>query len=339
MPKRHNDLYDKIVDFDNLLLAYKKTARGKKFTYGYLEFKEYEYLNLRHIQTVLENEQYEIGEYREFTVYEPKPRLISALGFSDRLVQHAVCNVIAPIIEKTFLPYSFACRKGMGTHSGVVYLQSKMRKIENTHYLKIDFSKYFASMNQNIIHKLFKKSISCKKTLNLIEKILSKDGNGIPIGSLISQLIANMYGNMIDYYLQFALKIKYWVRYMDDIVILGSCPTQLKKYFVQIQEYVENVMMLKISRWNISAVSQGVNFLGYRIWTRYKLLRKNSVIRAKRKISRYIKYQEYDNLTRFLGSWLGHAQWADTHNLLKWLRKTHFEKFHYSIVSQVDISL
>lgn len=126
MGKRHRNLIDQITTWENLLDAYRKTSHGKRRTWGYLEFKEYDLANLLALQAELKAGTYERGPYREFLVYEPKSRLISALEFKDRLVQHALCNIVAPIFEAGLLPYTYACRPGKGTHAGVCHVQAEL---------------------------------------------------------------------------------------------------------------------------------------------------------------------------------------------------------------------
>ena len=128
-------------------------------TWGYLEFKEYAEANLLLIQQELVNGSYKIGPYREFTIYEPKARLISALDFKDRLVQHALCNVISPIFDRGLLPYTFACRVGMGTHAGVRHVQAMLRSGGYKYFLKTDFAKFFPSVNRARLHEMIVKKI------------------------------------------------------------------------------------------------------------------------------------------------------------------------------------
>lgn len=320
MGKKYRNLYEQIYTWDNLLDAYKKTCNGKRRTWGYLEFKEYDELNLRNIQQELEDRSYKIGNYRHFYIYEPKPRLISALEFKDRLVQHALCSIITPIFERTFLPYNFACRDGMGTHKGVKYLQAMLRKHKYTHFLKTDYSKYFPNVDHQRLYVEIERKISCRDTLNLIREIIPPEGKGIPIGSLTSQLFANVYGNIIDQYIHHELKHRHWVRYMDDIVILGNDPDELRDSFFKIAEYSGIEMGMRISKWCVRPIHRGIDFLGYRIWPKHKLIRKDSVIRAKRKIKRYTCANDMDSLKKFVAAWRGHIQWADCHNLKCYLR-------------------
>lgn len=328
MPKRHGNLIERIAAAENLRRAYAQTARGKRMTWGYLEFKEYAELNLRTIREQLLDGSWSQGQFREFTVFEPKPRLISALDFSDRLVQHALVNIVGPIFEAGLLPNTFACRKNMGTHAGVRHIQALLRSTQATHFLKTDYSKFFPSVDRARLHYMIRHKIKCPPTLALIEKMLPRTGCGLPIGSLISQLFANVYGNVIDRFIHFDLGARHWARYMDDIVILGSNPYELRAWFEDIEQASADKLGLKISKWQISPISRGINFLGFRIWPRHKLLRKQSVVAAKRKIVRYQRAAATESLQRFIAAWRGHATHADTCNLFNHLERNYAISCH-----------
>lgn len=319
MGKKYKHLIDRVASIENLRLAYANTSRAKRNTWGYLEFKEYAEANLLQMQEEILSGAWAQGEYRQFTVYEPKARLISALEFKDRVAQHALVNVIGPIFEATLLPGTFACREGMGTHAGVRHVQSAMRRTGATHFLKTDYSKFFPSIDLAVLRGLVERKITCTRTLDLIGAMVPKTGHGLPIGSLTSQLFANVYGGQIDRFIHFELGAKNWTRYMDDIVILSSNPYELRHWFEDIQEFSKTKMGLSISKWAVSPVQRGVNFLGYRIWPRHKLLRKQSVTTAKRKIARMRKHGHKQDLAKFLASWRGHAAHADTLNLFNHL--------------------
>ena len=183
MPKKQRNLIDRITSLDNLRDAYHKTAKGKRLTWGYLEFKEFAEANLLAIRDELQDGAYKIGEYRTFTIYEPKARLISALDFKDRLVQHALCNVISPIMEATLLPYTFACRPGYGTHAGERHVQAMLRSTNAGYFLKTDFSKFFPSIPRQTACEMYARKIGCAKTLGIINEIIIPEGRGVPIGS------------------------------------------------------------------------------------------------------------------------------------------------------------
>lgn len=319
MPKKAKNLMPQIAGLDNLRLAYKKTSLNKYATFGYLQFREFDEINLRLIQEELMDGSYQIGPYRTFTLYEPKERQISALGFKDRLVQHALCNIIEPIMDATLLPYTFACRTGMGTHACVAHVQSQLRHNDFSHFLKLDFKKYFKSIPCDVATELYGQKIGCAATMDLITNIIPPERTGIPIGSLTSQLTANLIGGVADRFVHFDLKQRHWARYMDDMVILGNDALKLRGLFEQIQEFVYNRLRLDISRWHVGSINRGINFVGYRIWGTHKLIRKSSIRTAEKKIKQFIQFQGWEGLDRFLASWLGHIQWADCYNLAKHL--------------------
>lgn len=317
MGRKYRNLFEQIVSPENMAIAYKKTMRGKRRTWGYLEFKEYDQANLFALTEEITSNEYQPDQHQEFMIYDPKPRLISALPFKDRLAQHALCNIIAPIFDKTLLPYTFACRDGLGTHAGVRHIQSLMRKHKPTHFIKTDFSKFFPSIDRVILHTMIRKKITCAKTYELMCKFIPQDGVGLPIGSLTSQVFANVYGGLIDRYVHFDLGYRHWARYMDDVIILGSDKCQMNEDVQKIINFSDSQMNMRLSKWQVSPISRGVNFLGYRIWPHHKLLRKDSVQRAKRKIKVMQTRNDNESMEKFLAAWYGHARWAETQNLLR----------------------
>jgi hypothetical protein len=170
---------------------------------------------------------------------------------------------------------------------------------------------------------MIQKKLGCQPTLRLLSEIIPTTGLGIPIGSLTSQLFANVYGSAADRYIHFELGHRSWARYMDDIVILDSDKDRLMDSFLKLNDFSLESLKMRIGKWQISPSNRGINFLGYRIWGSHKLLRKDSVTRAKRKIARYVNTNDAIKLEKFLASWSGHAKWADTHHLMNWLEKSH----------------
>jgi len=322
MGTKHKNLYADIVSTDSIQTAFDRTSKGKRNSQEFLAFNESAQHHLHVLQQELSAETWQPQPFRQFTIFEPKKRQINAPIFSDRVVHHALIGVIEPIFDATFSPWSFACRKGMGTHAGVKFVQSELRKNGYTHFLKTDFSAFFPSIDTEILHAEYRKKISCKKTLALLEKVIPRNITGIPIGSLTSQLSANIYGNILDRYLHHVLKVKF-VRYMDDVVVFGNDLNSLRKTKDSIEVFAREEMKLKFSRWSINSVDKGINFIGYRIWPKYKLLRKSSVLSAKRKIKKLRHDDDPEALRRFLGSWRGHIDKADSHNLKVWLNKHH----------------
>ena len=315
MGKRHKNLIQQIASMPNLYRAYEKAAKGKRYSCGHLQFKQHLAANLRSLSEAIRNGTYRPSPPNVFFVNEPKRREISALPFADRVVQHALCNVIEPIFDRTFLPNSYACRRGRGTHVAAIEAQAILRR-GFTHWLKLDFSKYFASIDRTVLHGEIRRKVSCSGTLALIETFLPPTGRGLPIGNLTSQLFANVYGHVLDRYLTHTLHIKAWLRYMDDTVVFAHSREALAVLQQGLKWFSEAHLGMAFSKWSIGRATQGLDWLGYRIWPTHKLLRKQSVITAKRKIVKYRTSGDTLSLSRFVVSWKGHAQWANSFNLL-----------------------
>jgi len=321
MAKKHRNLMQQITADANMREAYRLTARGKRLSPGFLEFKEFSALNLEDLARDIRTGAYVQGVPHKFQIFDPKLRTISALPFRDRVAQHALCAVVGPIFDATLLPRTFACRPGKGTHAGVKLLQAELRHLtrdgQPLYALKTDFSRYFASIDRAVLWRLIEAKISCRATLRLIEAMLPRTGVGLPIGSLVSQIFANVYGGVVDRHLGQTLREPHWYRYMDDMVVLGRSSERLATVRASIETLAREQLGLRFSKWSIQPVSRGVNFLGYRIWPTHKLLRRDSVTRARRKIRAYRAAGDHARLEKFLGAWTGHAGWADSRNLLR----------------------
>lgn len=310
--KTHKNLFDQIITRENFYNALRSTSKGKRNKFECLAFLEKEYSNIELLRNEIINDNYLPAKPTRFAVYDPKPRTITALQFRDRIVQHAIYSILYPIFNKTFMPNSYACRKGYGSHRTSRDVQARMRKSTGGWYLKTDFSKYFHRIDRHILWKQIERKVGCYKTLSLIEKFIPRTGVGLNIGELLSQLFANVIGNVIDHFIKHELKIKYFFRYMDDIVIFGETKEHLSAVKQNLQVFCED-MGLTFSKWFIHPISSGINFVGYRIWSTHKLIRKDSINRAKRKLRRL----KGTDRIKFINSWTGHLQHADTYNLKK----------------------
>lgn len=329
MGKKFKSLIEQIADKENIKLAAHKARKGNPSSTGGMIFMDYLEANAVRLSSELASGLYVPGEPNEFVIYEPKRRLISALPFQDRVIQHAINNVIEPIFERTFYTQSYGCRSGRGTHKGVVACQSALRRASKSGdvwVLKTDFAGYFYNIDRSILSRRLRKKISCERTMRLIESYVPRDGIGIPIGNLTSQLFANVYGTIIDEWLLHVAKQKVFFRYMDDVVIIGKSQAEMRDLQVRMEFFCAEGMRLRFSKWSVNKADRGVNFLGYRIWTTHKLMRRQSVVTAKRKIRRYINQNRKEDLRRFLASWLGHAKWADSYNLIKTLERLKCEE-------------
>ena len=348
MPKTYRDLFEWVVAFDNLHGAYIKARRNKRYRPEVLGFSANLEEGLLQLRRELIGQTYRTGCYRCFTVYEPKVRLVAALPFRDRVVHHALCNVIGPILEATFIHDSYACRTGKGTHAGAdrvtEFLREARRRCGEVWVLKGDVAGYFPSVDHAVLLGIIERKIGCLETLWLVEEILDswhtegRPGSGIPIGNLTSQLWANLYLNELDQFVKHGLKCRWYVRYMDDWIILDSDKAKLQQIKAAIADFLGDHLGLKLnSKTNVFSAAQGIKFLGYRIWATHRLLRKSSVKRMRRKLRRFEEGYtdgsvELDHITASIMSWLGHASHADCYNLTKRL----FQDFKLRRVNDGD---
>lgn len=313
--KTYTNLFSKIIVFDNIHLAYLKARKNKRYRSNVLEFFGKLTNNLLGIKRELETETYIHGRYNEFIVNESKKRKISAPTFKDRIVHHALCNIIIPIFEKSFICNSYACRKEKGSHKAIKKLQSFLKNKNNIYCLQCDISKYFDSINHDILIRIIEKKIGCKKTINLISKIVDsfnkERGVGIPIGNLTSQLFANIYLNELDQFVFRELKHEHYVRYMDDFLFLGG-KRELHDLRIKIELFLNDKLQLKMNpkKVNVFPCNKGIDFLGYIVFKDYVLLRKNTIKRFMKKI----KYKE-DEVVR--KSWFAYAKHANSYSLSK----------------------
>lgn len=324
MGLKHKNLIHLVICDNNLRKAYQQARRNKRYKKDVLIFKERLEYNLHQIKREILEKTYKIGEYRNFTIYYPKERKISALPFKDRVVQHALCNIIEPLFDKYMFSCSYACRKGKGTHRCMMKAREIIQAVSKNKplfFLKMDFRKFFPSIDREILYREINRKIKDKHILWLLNQIIPPTGVGLPIGNLTSQLFANVYGTIFDRYVKQSLRIKHYIRYMDDTVILFTDKVYLKSILQKLTQFIKNKLHLEFSKWYIESIKKGLNFVGYRIFQSHTLIRKSSVVRCKRKIKSYLLYGKYDKLYKSLVSWYGHIQWADSHNLKQYIER------------------
>ena len=332
MPKTYNNLYPMIYDFQNIYDAWNKAKSKKRYKPEILHFSHDLEGNLIQIQNDLIWKTYKPGSYRDFYVYEPKKRLVSAPPFRDRIVHHALCNVIEPLFDKKMIYDSYACRDGKGTHRAAdrtqQYLREATTKWDNVYCLKCDIKKYFPSIPHDVLKRIYRRTIYCRDTLWLLDTIIDSGSSlneiivrRLPIGALTSQLNANVYMDRVDHIVKEVLKEPYYVRYMDDFIILGNSKEHLWEVKRQLEMCLDCELLLELNnKTGIFPISQGVDFVGYRIWPTHRLLRKRSIKKFKRKLRAFekkyaageIAYKEIDCCVQ---SWIGHAKHADTYRL------------------------
>ncbi|MFH1246013.1 MAG: reverse transcriptase/maturase family protein, partial [Candidatus Omnitrophota bacterium] len=331
MARTFNNLYERIYAFENLYSAYLKARRNKRYRPEVLEFSYNLEENLLFLRDKLKERTYHTGKYKTFYVYDPKKRMIFSLPFRDRVVQHALCNIIEPIFDARFIADSYACRKDRGTHKAVERLTDFLRRTEacgaRMFCLKGDVEKYFPSVHQGILLEIVRKKIRCARTMRLVEDIvrsmnsIEPGGKGIPIGNLTSQLLANVYLNELDYFVKQDLRCRYYLRYMDDFVILSADKKQMRNWQEAIEVFLDKRLCLRLNKKSgVFPVFRGIDFLGYRVWRTHRLLRKSSVRRIRRtlKVFRRLYARGRVNILEVrqsVASWLGHMQHANCYHL------------------------
>jgi retron-type reverse transcriptase len=319
--RRHGNLWSVITSKENLAVAHYKATRGKKTMRNIIKFNQDIDGNLANVQELLLAKEFHTSPYHEKIIYEPKQRKIYVLPFNpDRVVQHALMNVIAPIWQDLFISDSYACLIGRGIHRGSQKTMEFVRR--NKYVLKCDISKFYPSVDQEILMAVIEKKIKCKNTLWLLDEIAHSfpGGKNVPIGNYTSQWFGNLYLNELDQFVKNELHIKDYVRYCDDFCLFYNDKTVLHDAAERIREFIEGKLLLRFSKCNLFPVSQGVDFLGYRHFNNYILLRKSTAKRVRKRLERLPKLYERGEITAeqyrsSVGSTWGWLKHANTHNL------------------------
>lgn len=338
--KTFNHLFQQVVSFENLLAAARNAAKGKKERPNVLLF----FLNLEEnlflLQDELVSHNYTPGHYRTFDIYDPKPRLISAAPFRDRVVHHALMNIIGPLMERSFIFDSYANRVGKGTHKAIRRYQSFLKQYHFV--LKCDIKSYFPSIDHEILKSLVRKRINCNQTLWLIDTIIDSINQpqiqpineyfpgdtlftplgrriGLPIGNLTSQFFGNYYLNPLDHFIKEKLRCKAYIRYVDDFVLFADSKLQLKEWKKNILIFLESLRLkLQPKRCNIYPTAKGYRFLGQVVFPTHRRLAAENVRKFKKRLKKWKKCPP-NNLQQRLASWMGHASQANTFSLLNTL--------------------
>lgn len=321
--KRYGNLFEQIVDPKNLEIAYRNARRGKAWQRVVQEFDVDWQEGLQRICQKLLLGEYRTSKYRTKLITEPKPRIIYVLPFApDRIVQHALVQVLEPIWESVLLPQSFACRKNLGVHRASNYTQGCVRKYK--YCLQMDIRKFYPSIDHNILIDILKRKIKCKKTLHLLQEI-AQSTEGCPIGNYTSQWFGNLYLDQLDQQLKHRYRVKGYCRYVDDFLIFGDSKEWLQFVRVNIVDFLKRSLKLEISRWSLRPVETGVDFVGYRHFPTKKLLRKSTAKQMSKKIKELKNRWPDCSSIRFrstLASYEGWARWANTYHLLQNLEIT-----------------
>lgn len=335
--KRHGNLYSKITDIENLQLAYHKARKGKSWQKAIKDFERNTEKNLLDIRESLINKTFHTSPYKTGVIYEPKEREIYILPFApDRIVQHALMNVIEPIWESFFIYDSYACRIGKGIHAAS---KRTMECVRKTRYcLQCDVAKFYPSVKHNILFEIIQKKLKCKDTLWLISDIIYsfEGGQNVPIGNYTSQWFGNLYLNELDQYIKQEHKIKHYLRYCDDFLLFHDDKKYLQRIAVTIKDFLIKNLELTLKKCSLFPVSQGVDFVGYRHFRKYVLVRKSTAKRVQKRLKNLPQALKEGQITfeqfrSSLASTKGWLKWANAHNLALNLRMDELMEFSNAI--------
>ena len=339
----YNNLYNNIYSLENLILAWKRARKHKTKKIYIIEFEANLRNNLLKLHEELKNQTYKPEPLVNFIVKDPKTRKISKSAFRDRVVHHSLVRVIEPIFEKGFIYDSCANRIGKGNLFALKRFEQFIMKISRNgktngwfnnnqirgYCFKADIKHYFEEVNHEILLNIIKRKITDKKVIWLTEQILENTSKscsppppfkGMPLGNLTSQFFANIYLNELDYFVKHKLQAKYYIRYVDDFVILHSSHEQLKKWKIEIDRFLRDKLNLELhpQKSKIIPLSRGIDFVGFRNYWYYRLLRKRNVRKMYSKVNDYKhnKMSKEKLLESFQG-WQAYSKWADSYKLRK----------------------
>lgn len=319
MAKRINNIYPRIYSEANIELADNKARKCKRTRYGVRKHDEYRELENLVLHIMLRDGTYKTSRYTTYKIYEPKERIIFRLPYyPDRITHHAIMNIMEPIWVKIFTRDTYSCIKGKGIHALLKKLRSDLNKDkQGTRYcLKMDIKKFYPSINHSILKQIIRKKLKDKCLLALLDEIIDS-ADGVPIGNYLSQFFANLYLAYFDHWVKEELKVKYYYRYADDIVLLSDSKQQLRNWLLAIKIYLRVVLDLRLKdNYQIFPVdSRGVDFVGYVCYHNYTKLRKS----IKKKMLRTISNDKQDKATldRKLASYFRWLKYCNSKNLLK----------------------
>ena len=338
--KRHSNLYPQITDFENLLAAAKQAQRQKRYRDPVLVFNHHLERELLQLQQELQTKNYQPGGYKNFEIYEPKPRLISAAPYRDRVVHHALCNIIVPIFDRTFIATTYANRKGYGSHRALQQFVSYTRS--SRYVLQCDIRKYFPSIDIAILKQFIRRKLKCQDTLWLIDTILDipsvasldidyfpddtlltplERTRGLPIGNLTSQFFANVYLNGFDRYVKETLAVSKYLRYVDDFSLFSDDRDFLHHCREQIEAYLATLRLrIHPIKSQLTQTRYGASFVGFRVFPDRIRVRNHNLQTGRRRLKRLQSAYASGRLSQSeiaqsLQSWNAHLAHGDTWRL------------------------
>lgn len=309
--KRKGNLFQLITDIDNLRLADYKAQKGKKHTKEVIRHNQNAEANLQALQKALVKKTFTTSPYKNFTIKDPKERVISKLPYyPDRIVHHAIMNVLEPAFVSHFTANTYSCIKGRGLHKAARKLKHALKDTAGTKYcLKLDIKQFYPSVNNTLLKQQLRRKFKDPELLWLLDNIIDST-KGLPIGNYLSQYFGNFYLSGFDHWIKEMKKVKYYFRYCDDVVILHHDKTYLHQLRVGIKQYLSDNLRLTVKHnYRVFPVTQGIDYLGYVFFRTHTLLRKS----IKQRFCRMLKRNPAPASIAAYNGWLKHC---NSRNLL-----------------------
>jgi len=288
--------FEDVINIENLLEAWGEFVKGKRGKKDVQEFSFHLIDNIISLHEDLANHTYTHGGYQAFNICDPKPRSIHKATVRDRLLHHAVYRILYPFFDRIFIADSFSCRDNKGTHKALnrfrsfAYIVSK-NNTKTCWVLKCDIKKFFASIDHMVLMDILKQYIPDKNILWLLKNVIgsfssAKIGIGLPLGNLTSQLLVNIYMNELDQLVKHKLKVKHYIRYADDFILLSENKKWLEMQGLSIGDFLEKKLKLSLhpQKVFIETLTSGVDFLGWVHFPTYRVLRTATKKRMMKKI-------------------------------------------------------
>ena len=348
--KRYGNLWPQVTDFQNLYQAARQAQQGKRFRPNVLDFNFHLEQELFRLQAELRDQTYRPGPYKTFVIRDPKSRLISAAPYRDRVVHHALCAIIIPIIERTFIHDSYANRLGYGTHRALQQFTHFARS--SRYVLQCDIRKYFPSIDHTLLKAALRHKIKCPDTLWLIDTIIDASNEqppaieyfpgddlltpvqrrrGLPIGNLTSQFFANLYLSPFDHVAKRQLQLKHYLRYVDDFAAFSDDWHELAEARIAMEAYLATLRLkMHPIKSQLFETRHGANFVGFRVLPDRIRVRNDNLRRARRRMKQLQRDYEAGTITlkplvQRLQSWEAHLLHGDTYRL----RRKVFEAYGF----------
>ena len=331
-----------MTSFSNLWRAFKKAAKGKRSKSSVAAFEYDLEENLFTLQEELKANTYQPSQYDNFYIHDPKKRLISAAPFRDRVVHHAVVNLLEPLYEPKFIYDTYANRVGKGSHRALDRCTQYLRRFK--YVLPMDIRKYFPSVDHAILIEILGQTIVDERFLNLCAKIIASGQGiledeyemvyfpdddlfaqnrprGLPIGNMTSQFWANVYLNKFDHFIKRELKCRGYVRYVDDMLFFSDSKADLHTWREEVIAYLAQLRLTVHENSTQPRPSQiGLPFLGFQVFPDYRRLKRRKAVQARRRLKMAVKQYrqgeiDQERLNASVQGWINHARYGDTWGL------------------------